>query len=54
MERVMTDLFDAQGVVNSTPSFIVLYGGRGGILQGARPPDQFQSTIERVKESAQG
>ena len=53
MERVLADVYDAQGVVDSTPSFVLLYGGKGGILRGSRPADQFVSTVENLIKSAE-
>ena len=54
MERILADVYDAQGVVNSTPSFIILHGGRGGILQGGRSAEQFESTLRGMIESTDG
>ncbi len=34
LERVLDDLYDAQGVVQSTPTFIILEGGRGSMMRG--------------------
>ncbi|MDH3469131.1 MAG: DsbA family protein [Gammaproteobacteria bacterium] len=35
LERVLQDLYDAQGVIRSTPTFIILQDGRGATLRGA-------------------
>ena len=52
LERVLGDLYDAQGVANVTPSFIVLYGGRGRFLTGARPADEFVATLQTWLDDA--
>jgi protein-disulfide isomerase len=52
LERVLNDLYDSQGVVNTTPSFIIIYGGQGGILRGSRQADEFVSILENMLESA--
>jgi protein-disulfide isomerase len=53
LERVLDDVFDAQGVVQSTPTFVAVYGGRGGVLRGARPSEEFVSVLENMLESAE-
>jgi protein-disulfide isomerase len=53
LERVLSDLYDGQGVVSETPSFVILYGGQGRITRGARPAEQFVATLETMLESAQ-
>jgi protein-disulfide isomerase len=53
LERVLSDLYDSQGVVSQTPSFVILYGGQGRITRGARPAEQFVATLETMLESAQ-
>jgi protein-disulfide isomerase len=52
LERVLADLYDGQGAVSTTPSFIILYGGQGRITRGARPTDQFVATLQTMLESA--
>jgi protein-disulfide isomerase len=52
LERVLADLYDAQGVVSETPSFVILFGGQGRITRGARPVEQFVTTLEAMIESA--
>jgi predicted DsbA family dithiol-disulfide isomerase len=52
LERVLADLYDAQGVVSETPGFVILYGGKGRITRGARPADQFVATLQTMLESA--
>jgi protein-disulfide isomerase len=51
LERVLPDLFDAQGVVTSTPTFIVLDGGRGVVYQGVRSATEFIELITQFLES---
>ena len=52
LERVLADLYDAQGVVQTTPTFILLYDGRGHMMSGSRPVDQFLTTIQSRLEEA--
>ena len=53
LERVLTDLYDAQGVVQTTPSFIAICGGKGTVFRGARPADDFVSLLQGLLEQAQ-
>jgi protein-disulfide isomerase len=53
LERVLSDLYDGQGVVSETPSFVILYGGQGRITRGARTADEFVKTLEAMLESTQ-
>jgi protein-disulfide isomerase len=41
LERVLADIYDAQGVVNTTPNFILLSDGKGTLLQGSQSVDKF-------------
>lgn len=52
LERVLADLYDAQGVVETTPTFVFLYGGRGNLSRGALPVDQFVRRLEGLLEQA--
>jgi protein-disulfide isomerase len=52
LERVMRDLYDAQGVAKTTPTFVFLYGGRGHLSTGALPADQFVRRLEGLLEQA--
>ena len=54
LERVVADMYDGQGVVSSTPTFVVLSGGRGTLLQGSRQADQFVELLQGVLDSAAG
>ncbi|MDH3375854.1 MAG: DsbA family protein [Gammaproteobacteria bacterium] len=51
LERVLHDLYDAQGVVQSTPTFIIIAGGRGSVMKGARPADQFIALLSKRLEA---
>ncbi len=46
LERVMDDMYDAQGVVSTTPTFVVVIAGKGTLMRGSRPTDQFISTLQ--------
>lgn len=45
LERVVADMYDAQGITEITPVFIVLSDGRGALVSGSRPADQFERLI---------
>lgn len=52
LERVLRDIYDAQGVVQQTPTFVILYGGQGALLRGAKDVESFTSTLESYVELA--
>jgi predicted DsbA family dithiol-disulfide isomerase len=45
LERVLADLYDAQGIIETTPAFVVLQDNRGTLVTGSRPVDQFERLI---------
>ena len=51
LERVLTDLYDAQGIVERTPSFVILPGDGTGSVSGGMPADGF---IKFLGELIQG
>ncbi len=51
LERVLHDLYEAQGVVQSTPTFIIIEGERGSVMRGARPADQFVALLTKRLEA---
>jgi len=53
VERVVADLYHSMGAISSTPSFVVLTGGQGTVLQGSRPADQFATLLQEVIDSAE-
>ena len=52
LERVLTDIYDAQGVASTTPTFVTLYNGRGHLMSGARDAEQFVEYLEKALETA--
>lgn len=59
LERVLSDLYDAQGIgVRSTPTFLFFYDGTGQALAGARSAEEFaaklQQQVERAKAAVAG
>jgi protein-disulfide isomerase len=52
LERVLSDIYDAQGVVQTTPTFIAIYGGSGAVFRGARPAEEFVSILQKQLEAA--
>jgi predicted DsbA family dithiol-disulfide isomerase len=41
LERVLADLYDAQGVVDRVPRFVILTGGNAGTVTGPLAAAQF-------------
>ncbi len=52
LERVLNDLYDAQGVATTTPTFVVITGGKGTLMQGSRPSDEFIKTLQGFIDTA--
>ena len=52
LERVLSDMYDAQGVAQTTPTFIALYGGSGTVFRGSRSVDEFVSILQNLLEQA--
>lgn len=48
LEEVLFDVFDAEGIISSTPSFIVLYNGEGTLVNGSRPYPEFKELLDSV------
>ena len=53
LERVVQDIYDAQGLVQSTPTFIGVYGGKGAVFRGARSSEEFVTLLENLLEEAE-
>jgi hypothetical protein len=49
---VLDDLYDATGIVAETPTFVMIYGGQGRRLEGARSAEDFVAILETQLESA--
>ena len=49
-ERVFGDVYDAQNVTSSTPTFIILFGGEGKATHGAKSSDEFLQTLRTLLE----
>lgn len=45
LERVLADMTDADGIVSETPSFVIIQGERGSLMQGSIPADQFIASL---------
>lgn len=52
LEKVLTDMFDAQGIVDTTPTFIAIYGGAGRVIRGAKELDEFINLLKQLLEKA--
>jgi hypothetical protein len=53
MENVVADIYNSMGAVSSTPSFVVLFGGQGSILNSSRPTDQFVTLLQGVLDEVE-
>ena len=53
LERVLGDLYDAQGVVSTTPNFVILYGGKGTLMESSLPAEQFVTSLQNRLESVE-
>jgi protein-disulfide isomerase len=54
LERVLADMYDAQGTASTTPTFVVLYKGKGTLIQGSRSAEEFINTLKGFLEPANG
>ncbi len=52
MERVLRDLYDAQGVVRQTPTFVMLSDGKGAVSRGAKSAEEFAALLNARLASA--
>jgi protein-disulfide isomerase len=52
LQRVLNDIYDGQDLIRSTPAFIVVYGGSGGVLRGFKAADTFVAVLEAHKKAA--
>jgi predicted DsbA family dithiol-disulfide isomerase len=52
LERVLADLYDAQGIIDSTPTFVAIASGRGTLLRGSLG-DRFAGALQSLIEDAQ-
>lgn len=46
LERVLPDLYDAQGLVSATPTFVILQGQTGTVMSGSRNAEEFATLLE--------
>jgi protein-disulfide isomerase len=55
LERVLSDQDDGDGLVQSTPTFIGVYGGAGYVFRGARGAEEFTPLLqEMVRKAREG
>ncbi len=47
-ERVANDLQEGTPFIQATPSFILLFQGQGGVVQGARPVEDFTNLFDEI------
>ncbi len=46
LERVLADVSDARGIISQAPSFVVIQGERGSLMQGSIPADEFVANLQ--------
>jgi protein-disulfide isomerase len=46
LERVLDDMSDARGIIAQAPSFVVIQGERGALMEGSLPADQFVASLQ--------
>lgn len=46
LERVLPDLYDAAGIISSTPTFVIIAEGSGTIVKGAQQVNTFTEIID--------
>jgi protein-disulfide isomerase len=54
MERILSDRYDAEGLLNTTPVFIAIYNGQGIVIRGTKPADEFITLLEQMLSKASG
>ena len=52
LERVLGDIYDAQGVISQAPTFVILQDGRG-VTTGPLPRDQFVKLLSNRLKTAE-
>jgi len=52
LERVLADVYAAQRVTNSTPTFIMLFGGQARGSRGVKSSEEFIQTLQAQLEAA--
>ena len=52
LQRVLQDMWDGDGVVSKTPTFIAVYGGQGQVFTGSIAPESIESVLESLVEDA--
>ncbi len=45
LERVLADMSDARGIISQAPSFVIVQGERGTLMEGSIPADEFIATL---------
>lgn len=51
LERVIQDMYDAQGFIERTPTFVIIINGRATAYEGTLNPDQFIEFLNNLKTS---
>lgn len=52
LERVLADLYDGTGLIASTPTFFILFGGQGRRLEGALDVSTFADVLQGQVDAA--
>lgn len=45
LERVLADGYDVRGIVDTTPTFIIIFDGQGAVLNGSRSVEDFAQIL---------
>ena len=54
LERVLADMSDAKGIISQAPSFVLIQGDRGTLMEGSLPADQFVTMLQARVEGVTG
>jgi protein-disulfide isomerase len=54
LERVLADMSDAKGIISQAPSFVLIQGDRGTLMEGSLPADQFVTMLRARVEDEDG
>ena len=52
LERVLADVYDAEGAATVAPTFVILSGGQGTVMRGTQPAGQFATILQNLLDDA--
>jgi predicted DsbA family dithiol-disulfide isomerase len=53
IESVQSDMRDGAPIVQGTPTFVVLFNGKGRIIPGALPADRFMEVLQEILDEVE-